>query len=74
MQFNAYIYCQATCLAYALRGDTVAPPLKIARMQLADVLVHSKRTAFQKAADSLKLGILAMYSSQAVFMRRWTVR
>ena len=54
--------------------DTVAPPLKAAHMQPAAVLVHSKRTAFHKLADFLRLGTLAMYSSQAVLMRRWTVQ
>ena len=55
-----------------LCGDAVAPLLKAARMRPAAVLVHSKRTTFKKAADLLRPGILALYLSRAVFMRRWT--
>lgn len=56
------------------RGNTVAPFLKATRMQTtAAALVHSKRTPCQILAHILRRGIFALYSSQAVFMRKLTV-
>ena len=54
------------------RGNTVAPFLNATRMQTTAALVHSKRTACQNLALALRCGILALNSSQAVFMRKLT--